>query len=283
MKGLERYTQHEEITVASLQRWLVEAMVLAAASDGRLDERQTLEMSRIVASWPEFHDAATEDVAEMLQRGLQSLQADGFHVRIHAIAGALPRYAHRVLAFRAAVAIICSDGELANEEMGLLRDMQKILGVAEADVQRAFEDARVNGNPLLPADIEPVEAYLDCLLMAAAVDHHLADEEWATVVAFVLSRPELEGIDEDRLRSFIDTRLRAYSRDGIDTRLESLAEDLPYASQRETAFGLAASMVAVDGELDEREIRFLTKLRRALELDEAQSALVLDGVVGQYR
>lgn len=275
MTSLSRFTHPDELSVDSLQRWLVDAMVLGAAASGRIDQRQAQAIEEIVVTWPEFRGMESATLTRLLEQALHSLKTDGHLVRVHALGGALPRYAHRVLALRAAVLVACADNELASEELELFRSLQRVLGVSEADMERAFSDAQRSETSLIPEDVEPIETYLDCLLMAAASNHHLADEEWATIVAFILSVPELENVPLDSLREWMQTRLRAYSRGGIDERLEELSEESLNPVQRETAFGLAASMIASDGEIDEDESKFLAKLRIALDLDEARARIVL--------
>ena len=213
-----------------------------------------------------------------LERAFAGLMDDGFHPRLHALAGALPRYAHRVMAFRAAVSVAFADGRLADEEFGLLREMQKVLGITETDVARSFELAQ-GGGAGLPFDAEPVETYLDCLLMAAAADQKLEDEELATLIAFVVERDEFDGVPEEHIRGYMQVSLRAYVHGGIEGRLVTLLDELPTPEQRETAYGLAASMCIADGEVADAERAFLADLADALELEEARAALVLQSVV----
>lgn len=271
MSDLQKFAQRYAADETALRKWIIEAMVLGAIADGEFDRRESESIIRLIASHAEFTGMTAEDLRTDLERSFESIVNDGFHVRLHALAAALPRYAHRVLAFRAAVVVAFANGRLDTDEFTLLRQMQKVLVVAEADVQRAFEDAQQQDVPAIPTSVEPVEAYLDCLLMAAAADSEIRDEELATIIAFVLSREEFDGLDEDQLRDYINQRLRLFASGGTNERLETLLVDFDSAEERENAYGLAVAMTFSDGELAPEERSFLIRLRMALDLDEAQA------------
>lgn len=282
MGDLERFAAQHDMDAGVLQRRLIEAMVLGAAADGRLDSRESAAMMDIIREQAAFAGIQGETATEAFARAFESLVDEGFHVRLHALAAALPRYAHRVLAFRCAVRVAMADGELHDQELSMLRQMQKAFLLADGDVERAFEGARGEDPAIIPDEVEPLDAYLDCLLMAAASNRSLADEELATLLAFIVSRPEFDGLDGDQLHDYIQVSLKAYARGGIDGRLATLANELPLPVHRETAYGLAAAMVVADGDVDRAERSFLGALREALELDEARAALVLEGVADHY-
>lgn len=278
MSDLDRFAERYEVDAESLRRWVIEAMVLGAVSDGEFDQRESETIVGVIASQAEFAGIQPDELRADLERAFQGIVADGFHVRLHALAGALPRYAHRVIAFRAAVLVAFANGRLDNDEFSFLRQMQKVLGITEADVAQAFEQGNEPDDAFLTADPEPVEAYLDCLLMAAAVDRELAEEELATIIAFVISRDEFDGLDEDVMRDWIRERLQRYASGGIAARLRTLPDELPEPEQRENAWGLATSMVVIDGEVRPSEKEFIEQLRVALDLDEARADIVLRGV-----
>jgi len=273
---LDKFAARYELDVDHLRRWVIEAMVLGAVSDGAFDRRESDQIVAVISTRPEFSGMDIEALRADMERAFDGLMNDGFHVRIHALAAALPRYAHRVLAYRSAVVMAFANGRLVDDEFAFLRQMQQTLGIAEVDVAKAFDDAQDLGDDArLEIEPEPVEAYLDCLLMAAAVDRQLAEEELATIIAFVISREEFDGIPEDHLRRYINERLALYAGGAIVERLETLAADLPRAEHRENAYGLAAAMVVADGDLVEVERRFLGGLQQALSLDETRAELVL--------
>lgn len=270
---IEKLAERFDIDRRELRRWLIEAMVLGGVADGELDQRESDRIIVQVTSQPVMVGIGADELYEDLDRAVTGLIADGFRARAHALAGALPRYAHRVLAFRGAVTVAFANGRLDAGEFDILRTMQSAMGITEADVTLAFELAQDEGD-VLGAAMEPVEAYLDCLLMAAAANRRLASEELATIIAFVLSRDEFDGIDEDRMREYIHARLAAFSHGEIEERLELLADELPEPAQRENAYGLAVSVAVSDGELDEAEVHFLAALREALDLDHSRVELV---------
>lgn len=280
MSELEKFAERYSVDLHDLRRWLIEAMVLGAVADGEFDSRESERIIDVIASHSEFTGMDAAELRGDLDSAFHGIVTDGFHVRLHALAGALPRYAHRVLAFRAAVAVAFANGRLDSDEFSFLRQMQKVLGIAEADIARAFEEMQAIGRVGVPQEVAPVESYLDCLLMAAAADGQLAEEELATIIAFVISREEFEGIDEDRLREYINGRLEEFADGGIDARLSELTDELLDPMERENAYGLAAAMAVVDGDFAQAEQRFLQKLQVALRIDEARAAIVLRQVQG---
>lgn len=276
MSELDKFAERYEADSTHVRRWVIEAMVLGAAADGEFDRRESDEIIRVVSENAEFIGMGMDALRDDLERAFEGMVKDGVPVRLHALAGALPRYAHRVLAFRCATKIAFANGELATGEIDFLRQMQKVLGITEADVTRAFDEAQdPTAMDALPQEIEPVEAYLDCLLMGAAADKELRDEELAAIIAFVISRPEFDGIEEDHLRDYINARLRAFASGGTAARLEQLIGDLVSVSERENAYGLAVSIALADGELAPEERAFLVQLRRALDLDEAHAERIV--------
>lgn len=276
MSDLDKFAERYEVDVEHVRRWVIEAMVLGAVADGEFDRRESDEIIRVISAHTEFIGLDADELRNGLERAFEGVVADGFAVRLHALAGALPRYANRVLAFRCAVKVAYANGVLAADEIAFLRQMQSTLGISESDVQRAFDEAQDAGHmSAVPTSIEPVEAYLDCLLMAAAADKELRDEELATIIAFVISREEFAGLEEDHLRDYINERLRTFATGGTARRLQTLGADLPTVEQRENAYGLAVSMALADGELAVEEKTFLIQLRRSLELDEERATRIL--------
>ena len=278
MSDLEKFAARYQMDVAHVRRWIIEAMVLGAVSDGEFDRDESDSIIRAIAENAEFTGMGPDDLRGDLERAFDAIVQDGFNVRLHALAAALPGYANRVLAFRCATRVAFANGVLDPDEIDFLRQMQRVLGISESDVTRAFEDAQGPESGPLDAEIEPVEAYLDCLLMAAAADKELRDEELATIIAFVISRDEFAGIDEDHLRDYINDRLRNFATGGTAQRLDGLADDLPDSQQRENAYGLAVSISVADGELAPEERTFLVQLRRALQLDEDRAGRILDSL-----
>lgn len=277
MSQLDRFADRYELPAHQLRRWLVEAMVLGAAADGHFGRRESQEIALLVSTEASFVAIEPGELQETLRDAMEALRRDGFVPRLFALAGALPRYAHRVLAFRAAVRVAMANGVIQEEEIGLLREMQRVFGITEQDVARAFEDSGEAGNAV-PSDVEPIEAYLDCMLMAAACDAEVDDHELATIIAFVISRPELETLDGDMLRGYIAKNAQTFtSSSNRNARLESLIDDLQLPEHRENAWGLAIQVVSSDKELNSKEREFLTLLERALDMDSTRSTIVGEG------
>lgn len=263
--SIEKFAERFQTNPIELRKWLVEAMVLGAVSDGAFDARETEAVLGVIRRAPEFAGMDSAELRSILENCVDAILHDGFNVRIHALAGALPRYANRVFAFRAAAFVAFANGKLENDELSLLKQLQKTLGITEADVAQAIEDVQAGGGTA-PDEVEPVDAYLDCLLMAAAADRELRDEELATVIAFVITRQEFAGLDEDHLHDFIQQRLGQFARGGSASRLGTIAGELPSVEHRENAYGLAVAMCVSDQELAPSESAFLADLADALDL-----------------
>jgi tellurite resistance protein len=278
MSDLEKFAARHDLDARSLRRWLLEAMVLGAVSDGSVAAQETDTILHLVATRDEFRGLAPAELRSDLETIWRGLEADGFHVRIAALAAALPRYAHRLLAFRGAVAVSMADGRLRPDEVDFLRQFQRGLGISEEDVVRAFEEAEEGDDlPVVPERVAPIEAYLDCLLMAAAADGRLAEEERIVLHAFIADRPEFDGIPEEFLVRYMRESFGRYLTDeGLNARLEHIADDLPSPVERLNAYGLAEDMVIADGELAPAEREFLDRLAVALRVGEARSILAGD-------
>jgi len=268
MSELENFAKRYRVDLDHVRRWVIEAMVLGALADGEFDERESQEILRTIAANDAFEGMDSTELRTHLENSFEGIRRDGFEPRLHALAGALPGYPHRLLAFRSAVSVALADGKIAHDEVDFLRKMQALLEIEETDVALAFDDAQGGTIDQASATVEPVEAYLDCLLMAAAADRSLRDEELATIIAFILSRDEFSGIHGDELRDRIHGRLRTFADGGIQQRLASLPGELTTLIERENAYGLAIAITVADGELVAEEKVFLAQLRRALWLDE---------------
>lgn len=276
MTQLDRFAERYEMVPEQLRRWLVEAMVLGAAADGEISRRETDEIALVVSTQSDFDDIERGELQSLLRTAVEGLRRDGFVPRVHAMAGALPRYAHRVLAFRAATRVAWANGRIHAEEIGLLREMQAVFGISENDVASAIEDAQ-NARSYVPEAVEPVEAYLDCLLMGASIDGKLGDAELATIIAFILGRPELDAIDGSLLNDYIRRNAERFSDEQERAeRIRQIADELPMAEHRENAWGLAFGIVTAGGSISSAQRDFLELLELSLDMETTRSVLAGD-------
>lgn len=276
MAELQKFAARHDASPETVRRWIVESMLLGAVADGEIDHRESEAIISEILIRPELHGMDRDELRRDLEWAWRGLEADGFQARMHALAGALPRYAHRVLAFRGAVVVALADGKLVDDELGFLRQMQRVLGIVEADVVRAFDDAE-GGGLAIPEEVEPIEAYLDVLLLAAAADGAITLDERVLLQAFVAERAEFDGLAPEMLAQYLTTELERYAREGAGPRLLTLAEDLPDPIHRLNAYGLAEDMALADGDLDEAELSLLRQLALVLDLDGARLAVAGDG------
>ena len=253
MREIDKFARRHGSEVEELRRWLVEAMVLGAAADGTIDRKESERIVEEIATRPEFVGMNEQELRDDLEAAWSGLVHDGATVRLYALAGALRGYPQRVLAFRASVSTALSNGAIEPSEVEFLREMQGVLGIHESDVARAFEEIQGSDESAWPERVVPVDAYLDCLLMAGMSDGHFADIELATVIAFILSRPEFDGLPEEHIRASIEHRLEEFSRRGVEGRLAELGAEFVTDEERENAYGLALSITMADAELDAEE------------------------------
>ena len=278
MREIDKFARRHGSEVEELRRWLVEAMVLGAAADGTIDRKESERIVDEIATRPEFVGMNEQELRDDLEAAWSGLVHDGATVRLYALAGALRGYPQRVLAFRASVSTALSNGAIEPSEVEFLREMQGVLGIHESDVARAFEEIQGSDESAWPERVVPVDAYLDCLLMAGMSDGHFADIELATVIAFILSRPEFDGLPEEHIRASIEHRLEEFSRRGVEGRLAELGAEFVTDEERENAYGLALSITMADAELDAEEREFLLHLRRALGIADERAAAMRDAV-----
>lgn len=276
MTQLERFAEQHQLVPEHLRRWLIEAMVLGASADGAVDRREAEEIALLAATKLDFEDLESGEFQRYLSDAFEGLRRDGFVPRVHALAGALPRYVHRVLAFRVATKMAFANGRVSAEEIGLLQEMQSVFGIVESDVARAIEDAQTQGTSL-PDEVEPVEAYLDCLLMAASASGGMSDLSFATIIAFIMERDEFEALSGDMLRDYIRRNMEMFATpEARRARLRTIADAMPFAEHRETAWGLVFSLVAASGTMSEAEHAFLEAMDDAFDMERTRRALAGD-------
>ena len=256
MREIDKFARRHGTEVEELRRWLVESMVLGAAADGTIDRKESERIVEEIATRAEFVGMNEQELRDDLEAAWSGLVHDGATVRLYALAGALRGYPQRVLAFRAALSTALSNGAIEPSEVEFLREMQGVLGIHESDVARAFEEIQGSDESAWPEGLVPVDAYLDCLLMAGMSDGHFADIELATVIAFILSRPEFDGLPEEQIRASIEHRLEEFSRRGVEGRLAELGAEFVTDEERE----------------------FLLHLRRVLGIADERAAAMRDAV-----
>ena len=91
-------------------------------------------------------------------------------------------------------------------------------------------------------------ALFETMILAAAADGSVDKVELQEIYRRVFERPEFHGIQADDLRAAIEHAARRVAEaHSLEHILPSIVDRLPDKASRELAFGLAASVIVVDG------------------------------------
>lgn len=130
----------ESIVPLTPQEAVVYLMVMASASDGRIDELELRAIGRVVRSFPLFEpDDETNLVAMSEAAGALMSSEGGLHKLIDAAAAALPAHLSET-AYAAVVDVVTADENLDMTEIRVLELIRNALSVSD-DGAEAIERA----------------------------------------------------------------------------------------------------------------------------------------------
>jgi tellurite resistance protein len=259
---------------------LIEAMTLMIAADGVVADEEILELSRLTSEHPMFAGTPASAVTDTLKRSLKALAKQGFEARLLALAEGLPDYNTRLLAFAFAVSICFADGQLADQELSLLKAFQSVFGLREehvtllvsaaqdrADFNRVLFELGVEGDPRL---LRRDEAMIEVMLLMATADDEIQAAEVTRMALTVASRPEFQEMSEADVGEAISSALHRIQTHGLQSRLAELRLCLPDAADRIQALRFAISILVADGQVTLSELNHLERMRVAFDLEEDQ-------------
>ena len=117
-------------------------------------------------------------------------------------------------------------------------------------------------------------ALIHAMVMVAAVDRDMKDIELGQIGRLVKYLPAFADYDVNKLvETAQECAVILSTKDGLDRNLGLIAAALPPVL-RETAYGLACEVAAVDRKLPFEEIRLLQRLRQTLGLDRLTAAAI---------
>ena len=120
------------------------------------------------------------------------------------------------------------------------------------------------------------------VVLAAAADGRVEDDELKTIKSMTLGWPVFIGFDEAK---FFETAAACTDllteEDGLDAAIEIIRQSLP-AKLCSTAYALACDVVAVNGVATQEELRFLEILRHELSVDRLTAAAIERGSAARY-
>jgi uncharacterized tellurite resistance protein B-like protein len=254
-----------------LKAALVEVMLLAAASDGSVSQReletllgQLLERAEFEGTTPAELNGLVEHSAKRLE-GVTDLDA-----LLGSLRRRLPDHETRLLAFGLAAAVALADQRATRAELGLLKTVQAALGIAEDEVVRVI-DAIERGRPLQEGLGEPVaRLYAEVMVLVVAADGRLQQSE-ARAVAEALARDRLFAQLTGALaEQYVSEAVTALREQGLPERLQVLARGIRTHEQRLSAFGLAARVSRATGFVSADEQRVLDLLQATFGLDDGE-------------
>jgi tellurite resistance protein len=112
------------------------------------------------------------------------------------------------------------------------------------------------------------------MVLMSASDRLMSDEELRAIGDLVSTLPVFKGFDPEGLVA--TTRECAEimgGEHGLDKVIKVIADSVP-ENLRETAYALAVEIAAVDGKVEQEELRILELLRFALPLDKLPAAAI---------
>jgi len=242
---------------------LVDVVVISAQLFGGLtpDRKETLVM--LVCEHPAFAGIDALDIDHIVDQATKRIPSESpmDHLR-----GLVPSVLDRRLVVSVMIIVAMADSRRPQHNEQLL-SATTALGMDRRDVENMIAKG-------LPDDFDSSqtkpaleETYLDVLLAAAASDGCLADEEMETLVGFACSRMELSDLPRGAIEDLMRASLQGFLDHGFSHWLSGIGDDLSSTQQRQTAYRLAAEMVAADARIVAKEIDFMDQLRDALSID----------------
>jgi len=119
-----------------LERLLAETMVLVAAADGVMHEKEIVSMLESFAGDPTFQGTSSELAEKFLMDAVQSLAEAGLDKRLKVLARGLSARSHRRKAYELAVREAHANGPPGPPEQRVLDLLQATFGIADDEVAR---------------------------------------------------------------------------------------------------------------------------------------------------
>lgn len=124
----------------SENRGYVEAMIMMIAADGVIEDEEVQDFLRNVYTRPRLAKVPQGEMVSMIRRSLQAIESEGVDTRIKAIARMLPTMDQKIEAMRMCLSICAADGDIAPDELDILKKMQAEFDVSEAQIERLMSE-----------------------------------------------------------------------------------------------------------------------------------------------
>lgn len=227
---------------------LVEAMLLAAISDGRISQTELQAVLLRIVERPEFEGTRPEDLNALVEDSAAKLsEAESLEAVLASLRQRLPDHANRLLAFGLATAVAFADQRATRAELGLLKTFQAALGISEEEVIRVIDVVEAGGS-LSEALGEPLERlFAEVMVMITAADGKVKAQEARALVESLASDPLFDGVSAERAQTFVTEAVTNLAEEGLPRRIQVLARGLTTRGKRLKAYRLAAQVAHASG------------------------------------
>lgn len=137
---LDRLAGKRSSSEESEPRAYVEAMIMMIAADGVVEDDEIEDFLRNVYTKPQLNRVPPSEMSSMVRRSLHAISSEGIDARVRAIARMLPHQEQKIEAFRMCLSICASDGDVAPEELDILKKMQSEFDLSESQVERLMNE-----------------------------------------------------------------------------------------------------------------------------------------------
>jgi len=129
----------------------------------------------------------------------------------------------------------------------------------------------------MPQAVSPQTALVYVMVLVAAADQDMTDQEVILMSDFIRILPVFDGYDVDTVAADAETCVGyLQDEDGLDKVLDVVNEALP-PHLGETAYALACDIAAADGDASQTELRLLEMLRHRLGVGRLPAAAIERG------
>ena len=262
-------------------RLFIETMLIMIAADGVVEESELDLFVRQVRTRPEFDGLPQRALDTHVQAAFADIRRDGVDARIKEIALGLANEQQRLTAFTMATTIAAGDGGIAASESEQLEKMRGVFGITASDAQQVQQAVLEGRTPELLAmgarREQPEQLYIEVLLLMAAADGVMEASEMDRFGHQLAERSEFASMTPELASKFLDFALRNLEQEGVEARVQAIADGLSQGPQRLSAFRMALEMSLADGGTDSNERALLKMLQSSFALSDEQ----VRGVIAQ--
>jgi uncharacterized tellurite resistance protein B-like protein len=270
------------VQTADPRRYLIEAMLGAMEADGDVTEQEMEALQGSLEEHELFSGLTRDELNRFVDLAADAIrEAGGGRARLDELAKGLPGRGQRLTAYALACEVCVADRELAEPEIDYLDELQRALGLDEAEAKEVFEAARRKSGLLtLEEKTAKMRAmmprFVDCMALMAAADGEVHDEERLGIRAVLRNIPDMAVLTAEELESAIDAALGRVSGKDAAQELAGVADVIATPADRYWTTVYMMIVALADGKSDWREVSFLESARKTFELSDYQMDVAMD-------